>query len=334
MRRRPTRSEQAAANYIKRPPPSDPLPVLKKIFGGLLGGLLLLLVYGVFIEPRLLLDDERFEAEIPNLPSAWEGQKVALLADFQIGMWLGNTGMVEEAIEDGIEDSVALMLIAGDFIYKPDSAKADHAVRVVQPLLDAGIPVVAVLGNHDYSLMKKDSEARPPIAEYLTARLRAVGVTVLENDAVAVAAPSGGDSLWVAGIGSVWAENSFPDRALAAVPTGAPRLVLMHNPESYRQIAPGAAPMALAAHTHGGQIQLFPGERNSWLDIVRKGEVAADGWAVDSIGAPSNRLYVNRGIGFSTVPIRINCRPELTTITLRRAWGSLPTRGPDTVTDD
>ena len=158
-------------------------------------------------------------------------------------------------------------------------------------------------------------------------------MTVLENTATAVPAPDGGDPLYVAGIGSVWAENSRPDAALGAVPDGAPRLVLMHNPESYRQIEAGQAPLALAAHTHGGQIRILPGPATSWLDIVRKGEVVADGWAADSIGAPNNRLYVNRGLGFSTVPVRINCRPELTLLTLRQAEGTVPTRGPDAVLD-
>ena len=305
--------------------------MIPRVLAGLGAALLLLVVYGVAVEPRFLLDNEAFEAQIPSLPAGWEGQRVALVADFQLGMWLDNGGMVETAIEDAVDDEVALLLIAGDFLYRPDSAKADRAVALLRPAFEANVPVVVVLGNHDYSLMKKDSEGRPPIAEYLTRRLREAGASVLQNEAVGVSAPDGG-LLYVAGIGSVWAENSDPETALAAVPTGAPRLVLMHNPESYRQIPEGAAPMAFAAHTHGGQIQIFPGESNSWLDIVRRGEVVADGWALDSIGAPGNRLYVNRGIGFSTVPIRINCRPELTTITLRRAPGPLPDRGPGAVT--
>ena len=37
----------------------------------------------------------------------------------------------------------------------------------------------------------------------------------------------------------------------------------------------------------------------------------ADGW-IDGYGAPGNRLNVNRGMGFSTIPVRINCPPELT----------------------
>ncbi|WP_420456746.1 metallophosphoesterase [Rubrivirga sp.] len=288
-----------------------------------------LLVYGVFVEPRLLLDDEAFEAELPNLRPGWDGKTIALMADFQIGMWLGNTGMVEEAVEDAIDDSVSLALIAGDFLYRPDSARVRRAVALVRPLVEAGIPTVAVLGNHDYSLMKESSAVVTVFAEYLTQELEAIGVRVLENEATPVVA--GGDTLWVAGVGSNWAGRADVPAALAAVPAGAPRLWLMHNSEAFRDIPGEEAHLALAAHTHGGQVRVFPGERTSWLDIVRRGEVAADGWAADSIGAPPNRIYINRGIGFSTVPVRINCRPELTEITLRIPDGPVPSVGPGAV---
>ena len=309
--------------------------MLRKLLLGTGALLLALIAWGVAIEPRLLLDDEKFEAQIPHLPPAWDGQRVVLLADFQVGMWLGNTELAEEAVEDAVEARPALALLAGDFVYHPDSARVRRAVALVRPLVAAGIPTVAVLGNHDYSLATSSSTTDEGLAAFLRSELEAAGVRVLQNEAVAVPAPGGGPPLWVAGIGSVWAGRSAPLRAVGAVPDSAARLVLMHNPESYRQLPEHTAPLAFAAHTHGGQIRLYPGERNSWLDIVREGEVVADGWALDSLGAPANRLYVNRGIGFSTVPVRINCRPELTTVTLRtHDGGPLPTRGPDVVTDN
>jgi len=52
------------------------------------------------------------------------------------------------------------------------------------------------------------------------------------------------------------------------------------------------------------------------MSLVKESPVAADGWIAPGFGAPDNRLYVNRGIGFSVVPMRINCRPELTWLTL------------------
>jgi predicted MPP superfamily phosphohydrolase len=43
-----------------------------------------------------------------------------------------------------------------------------------------------------------------------------------------------------------------------------------------------------------------------------------EGW-IEGYGEQGNRLYVNRGIGFSIVPVRINAPPELTVFTLTRA---------------
>ena len=131
------------------------MSALKWIGGVLLAVIVFLLVWGVAIEPRFLLDTQTHEAEVPRLPSAWEGRTVALFADLQVGMWMDNTGMVERAVEEALEADPALVLFAGDFVYKPDSATVRKAVALVRPLAEAGVPVVAVLGNHDYSMMKE-----------------------------------------------------------------------------------------------------------------------------------------------------------------------------------
>ena len=51
------------------------------------------------------------------------------------------------------------------------------------------------------------------------------------------------------------------------------------------------------------------------MTLAKDEPVHVDGWIQD-YGAAGNRLYVNRGIGFSTIPIRINCPPEITIFTL------------------
>jgi len=131
-----------------------------------------------------------------------------------------------------------------------------------------------------------------------------------------VADGAGGAGLWVVGVGSEWAGRSRPEAARARVPVGAAHLVLMHNPVAFRDLPAGSGGLTLAAHTHGGQVRLPLTRSASWLDIARPREVVADGWAADSIGAPGNSLYVNRGLGFSAVPVRIRCRPELTLLRL------------------
>ncbi len=64
-------------------------------------------------------------------------------------------------------------------------------------------------------------------------------------------------------------------------------------------------------------------ESKTWLDIALPREVVAEGWAADSIGRGNNRLYVSRGIGFSLLPIRFFCRPELTIFNLSQKRDTL-----------
>ena len=77
------------------------MSALKWTGGVLLAVVVFLLVWGSVIEPRFLLDVQTYEAEVPHLSPAWEGRPVALLADLQVGMWMGNTGMVEPGRRKG-----------------------------------------------------------------------------------------------------------------------------------------------------------------------------------------------------------------------------------------
>lgn len=277
----------------------------------------LMLLGWAFAEPRLILDVQETDATLPDLPEAWMGAEIAVLADFQIGMWMDNDAMVGRAVQEAVHRRPKAALIAGDFVYHPDSSKIREAVRLVRPLADAGTPVFAVLGNHDYALSSETDSVRTDLAGFLTDQLEAVGITVLENETVQL------DGVYIVGIGSAWADRSRPREALERVPEGAPRIVFMHNPIVYRDLPPGSAPLTIAAHTHGGQLRVPLTPSESWLDIARPREVIADGWAVDSMGAAGNRAYVNRGIGFSLVPLRFRCTPELTMITLRRGSADL-----------
>ena len=294
---------------------------------GLLGIFGLLLFWGL-LEPYLI-DTEEEVAEIPGLPAAWEGKRVALIADWQIGMWLDNTSTIRRIVEQLIEQRPAIVLIAGDFIYDPGedpSEEINKAVEIVRSLPQAGIPTYAVLGNHDYGMKKKQAQPNEQLARQLHDALEAVGVQVLQNEAVALA-PSGnrnqttaktGDTapLYLVGIGAHWPDRDRPKVALAPVPEGTPRLVMMHNPNSFEALPPNTAPLAVAGHTHGGQIRLPFTPEWSWLTFMREDEVHADGW-IKGYGQSGNRLYVNRGISFSIIPIRLNCPPEVTFFTLQ-----------------
>ncbi len=310
----------------------------------LLAIIILITVWGVVIEPRLI-EERQWTVELPGLLPSWNGRQIALMADLQIGMWLNNTDTIRRIVKRLVKRRPAAVLIAGDFIYHPiedepedvreefepsdyredASEEVRRVVDLLRPLTEAGIPVYAVLGNHDYGMETESAVALPWLADLVATSLSAIGVRVLSNQAVAIEPPGSTAAMaaapahwpfFIVGIGAHLPRLDNPEDAVAAVPGDAPRLVFMHHPASFERIPAGQAPLALAGHTHGGQVRLpfFP--EWTWLSYVKGEKVHADGW-IDGYGQPRNRLYINRGIGFSKAPIRINCRPELTIFTLR-----------------
>lgn len=301
---------------------------VKRVGIGVLACLAVLLVWGL-IEPYTI-DEEREEVFLPSLSPVWEGRRIAVIADFQTGMWGANTGTIDRIVRRLVRERPAAVLIAGDFVYKADDRLNEvpaKAAGLVEPLTRAGIPTFAVLGNHDYSMDLRDDPANPRVAQAVETALERVGVRVLQNEAVELTLPESagnGDALYIVGIGSAWAGQDRPAEAVAQVPSDAPRVVFMHNPHSFRDLPARTAPLAIAAHTHGGQIALPFTPHWSWMSLVKRDPIEADGWAQDHEDPRGNRLYVNVGIGFSDVPLRINAPPELTMFTLRRGAPSRP----------
>jgi predicted MPP superfamily phosphohydrolase len=272
--------------------------------------LVVLLVWGVGIEPRLV-DRRAVEGTIPGLPEEWEGARVALISDFQVGIVLANTWTVRRMVARIVEERPDLVLLGGDFVYSdsPDAARqVATVVDLFRPLTEAGLPTYAVLGNHDV-----EQDAGPLLKE----QLGAIGIPVLANEAVPLPPePPEGPPLYLVGIAPHLPGRAEPVEAVRDVPQDAPRLVLLHNPDSFAALPAGTAPLALAGHTHGGQIRVPFLPEWSYLALLQEGQVTVDGF-IHGYGAPGNQLFVTRGVGMSVIPVRLFCPPELTVFTLR-----------------
>jgi predicted MPP superfamily phosphohydrolase len=87
------------------------------------------------------------------------------------------------------------------------------------------------------------------------------------------------------------------------------RVLLMHYPEMANQLHEHRFDLILAGHSHGGQVRLpFLGAL-----VVPHGVGPYDLGYYDTPGGP---LYVNAGIGTYRIPVRWNCRPEITVVTI------------------
>ena len=98
--------------------------------------------------------------------------------------------------------------------------------------------------------------------------------------------------------------------ALRGVPPDAFVIALFHSPVYFDQLA-ARCPLALAGHTHGGQVRI-PLVPAFWLPRG-SGRYLAGWYRRDAA-----EMYVSRGIGTSVLPMRFLCRPELAFITVTR----------------
>ncbi len=95
--------------------------------------------------------------------------RIAAAGDIHAGP--ESAGMLAPLLRD-LKDEADLLLLAGDLTR---SGKPEEAATLVAELADAGIPIVAVLGNHDYH-----SDQAPAVA----AILKDAGIHVLDRSSV------------------------------------------------------------------------------------------------------------------------------------------------------
>lgn len=100
----------------------------------------------------------------------------------------------------------------------------------------------------------------------------------------------------------------------------------MHNPASFPAVAAHQAPLAVAGHTHCGQLAVPATPTWPRLELRSDERIAVEDFAPDGYGAAGNRLFVTCGSGFSRVPMRISAPPQLVTFELHApSWA--PIRG-------
>jgi uncharacterized protein len=158
----------------------------------------------------------------------------------------------------------------------------------------------AVMGNHDAAAG----------APQVTAALRDAGVAVLSNAAAPIEHNS--SRFWLAGVADVLQSAADLQSALQPVPPDAAVILMAHEPDYADYVARYPVDLQLSGHSHGGQIRL---PLTPPLYLPPLGSKYFGGlYKIREL-----TLYTNVGLGTITVPVRLNCPPEVTLITLRRA---------------
>ncbi len=248
------------------------------------------------------LQIERVTVPLKHLGSALDGFKVVHMSDFHLQPHT-QIELVERAVEAANRLSPDLIALTGDYVTGDRSSNSETIFELAPVLtkLNAKYGVFTVLGNHEYSANEK----------VVLSGLKESGLTVLINDGLALSV--GQQMLYLAGLDDAWKGNPDLSKALEKRPGSVPTILLVHEPDFADTFsADGTVSLQLSGHSHGGQIRL-PGI--GALALPRHGRKYDQGlYRVKDMW-----VYTTRGIGVIGVPLRFNCRPEITEITLVRS---------------
>jgi predicted MPP superfamily phosphohydrolase len=239
---------------------------------------------------------ERISIPAPEDHAGLAGMRIGFITDTHVGPFISPDDLARatKLIADERPD---LILLGGDYVSESARYTAS-AVEIIWELVrETPLGGYAVLGNHDLSV------SRTRVGE----ALRAIGIPVLRNQAVSVG--YNGDELWIGGIDETLLGDPKPDLTFAQVPAGAAAIALWHEPQFAEQAAAQGAFLQLSGHTHGGQIRI-PGVGPVGLPVDGKRYV------IGLENAAGMAIYTARGVGVYRPPLRFNCPPEVTLVTL------------------
>jgi len=249
----------------------------------------------------LLLDEsrdpvvERVTIPIPGLHPALEGFTIVQLTDIHLLPYT-RAALVKKTIAIANSLKPDLVVLTGDYVWQ-----GREAIYELPPLLaglNARFGVYSVMGNHDYWM---DIQALQ--REFARNRL-----PVLDNEGIPVSLGKG--AFFLAGMDDGWSGQPDFRKAIEGAPASVPIILLLHEPDLVDQtsLEPRIS-LQLSGHTHGGQV-LIHGDTPPFKPYLGKKYIKG------LYKVRNTWQYTSRGIGVISVPLRINCPPEITYLTL------------------
>ena len=245
--------------------------------------LVLLFIWGFFIEPNLLVV-KRYSGSYWDKNSSVK--KIVFVSDFHIAK--GDMGRLKRVIKLINKQNPDLVLSGGDYINGHNGKTTAPIDIIAKELKNINAPVISVLGNHDgwydkYTVKKA---------------LETSGINVLSNTSTKF------KDLYVAGVEDL--QTGIPEIETALENTEAPVILLTHTPDIYYDIKEDVD-LVLAGHVHGGQVRLFG------KSFIVPSEFGAK-FACGEYKETQNKMIVTKGLGTSILNVRFMTLPEIVVI--------------------
>lgn len=243
-----------------------------------------------------------------RLPGNFDGFRIVQISDLHLEEFTEDF-FLRQVIAQVNALAADLVLVTGDYVSRGPlryNLAYAAAARCGQLLGELTCPErYGILGNHDQAVGSR----------IVTDHMENHGLPILTNKHVRI--ERNGEHFWLGGTDDV---SGGKPNLFQAVPdqADAPVILMVHEPDYFDHVIVHArgryVDLMLSGHTHGGQVRL-PGLRPLLLPPL--GRVYTEG----HYRFENTQLYVNRGVGTVGVPLRLNCPPEITVLTLRPAEG-------------
>lgn len=255
--------------------------------------------------------------EVNGLPDSFEGYRIAVFADFHLGNWNRKFRVMEPIVSLINSTNADIIIFAGDLINNFNQETEGWEPYFRQ--LKSKNGMYAVLGNHDYGdYTNWDTEEEKIInLEKTKQNIRNLGFNLLLNEHTELI--KGSDTITLVGVEN-FGSGHFDDysdlkKALQGTLPERKKMLITHDPNHWNAEVAGIRPdifLSFSGHTHAGQIGYSRGRIH-----LSPASLIYPEW--DGLYARKNQfLYVNRGIGYVGIPIRIGVPPEITLIILKK----------------
>lgn len=249
---------------------------------------------------------------LENLDPQNEGMKIAHLSDFHMPNQKIDLKKLKKMIKEEHPDFI---FMTGDQVDAGNPFDMKKTKAFFKDLKEIA-PVYAVNGNHDI---------KAPNADLLGELYKESGVTLLNDDVYSVLVP-GRKPIVIMGIAEpsniLQKQMSDPMKKINIREDwqGQTRLLLAHRPERFEKyhLDPANEPdLTFSGHAHGGQIRI---PKVGGLFAPGQGKMPKHTMGVFALASnQAKKMVVSRGLGPSQFPLRINNRPELVIVTLKKS---------------
>ncbi len=242
--------------------------------------LLLLFVWGFFIEPELLTV-KRYKSDRLG------GKKIVFASDFHFGK--RDTLRLRRIVKTINKLNPDLVVSGGDFIKGHCGKNTMPIEKIAEELGKIKAPIVTVLGNHDINFDKYTVKST----------LEKSGIIVLDNSSTNI------DGTVISGVGDK--RVSLSQIKLVLENTERTNILLSHTPDIYYDVDEDVD-LILAGHVHGGQVRVpFFGALICPSKFGTK-------FSCGDFTETNNRMIVTRGLGTSLLNVRFCDIPEIVVI--------------------